>query len=100
MQQSMLLEATPYLSSTLGSPSATRGDDLYTPSESGALARSPDSLGVIQWAALWASYTQHDLSRTTDFGTVALLANVTIPCYRIIRVSGKSSVRPTLGRDE
>ena len=75
MQQSMSLEATPYLSSTLGSPSATRVDDLYTPSESGALAhaRSPDLLGVIQWAALWASDTQHDLSLKTDFGAVALL---------------------------
>ena len=76
MQQSMSLEATPYLSPTLESPSATRGDDLCAPSESDALAhaRSPDSLGVIQWAALWASDTQHDLSRTTDFGAVALLS--------------------------
>ena len=74
MQQPMSLEATPYLSLALGSPSATRGDGLYTPSESRALAhaRPPDLLGVIQWATLWASYTQHDLSRTTDFGVVAL----------------------------
>ena len=54
------MEATPYLSSTLGSLKATRGDGLYPPSESGALAhaRSPDLLGVIQRAALWASDTR------------------------------------------
>ena len=76
----MSLEATPYLSSTLGSPSATREYALYTPSESGALAhaRSPELLGVIQWAALWASDTQHDLSRTTDFGAVALREKATL----------------------
>ena len=75
MQQPMSLEATPYLSLTLGSPSATRGNDLHTPSESRALAhaRPPDLLGVIQWAALWASGTQHDLSLKTDFSAVALL---------------------------
>ena len=61
---------------------ATRGEDLYTPSESGALAHawSPDLLGVIQWAALWAGVLTHSMTCRTHSILVRLpYLNIVFP---------------------
>ena len=65
-----------------GSLSATRGEDLYAPSESGALAHawSPGSLGVIQWAALWAGVLTHSMTCRTHSILVRLpYMNIVLP---------------------